>query len=209
MARHTAKSHKIRKVEILVIQIRIYESSTYDLINKFKDDTIQILSTNTMLNNSLYAKYLLSNFRIFLLLRKGSPIACYAKDIGGEYKELDPIYLKDEPLALTSSGSHSRQMALDIIKEAGFHPDFLQSVNRPVTLCRLAITGHASSLYPLSKEIKNVMAEHKDCIFTIPEHYKSATGHRYLYCKKTDMQRFPIGFCTMLEHVFHKVSNSM
>ncbi len=100
-------------------------------------------------------------------------------------------------------------MALDIIKEAGFHPDFLQSVNRPVTLCRLAITGHASSLYPLSKEIKNVMAEHKDCIFTIPEHYKSATAHRYLYCKKTDMQRFPIGFCTMLEHIFHKVSNSM
>lgn len=191
------------------VKIRIYESSTYDLIKKFEDDTIQILSTNTMLNNSLYAKYILSNFRIFLLLRKGSPIACYAKDIGNEYKELDPIHLKDEPLALTSSGSYSRQMALDIIKEAGFHPDFLQSVNRPVTLCRLAITGHASSLYPLSKEIKNVMAEHKDCIFTIPEHYKSATGHRYLYCKKTDMQRFPIGFCTMLEHVFHKVSNSM
>lgn len=191
------------------VKIRIYENSTYDLINKFEDGTIQILSTNTELGNSLYTKYILNNFRIFILLRKNSPVAGYAKNTGNEYKELDPIYLKDEPLALTSSGIYSRQMALNIIKEAGFHPEFVQSVNRPVTLCHLAITGHASSIYPLSKEIKNIMAEHKDCIFAIPEQYISAKAHRYLYCKKTDMDRFPIGFCTMLEHIFHKVSNSM
>ncbi len=190
------------------VNIRIYESSTYDLINKFEDGTIQVLSTNATLDNSLYAKTILDEFRLFILLRKGSPVACHAKDTGGEYKELDPIYLKDEPLALTSSGSRSRQMALDVISEAGLHPEFVQSVNRPVTLCRLAMTGHASAIYPLSNEIKNVMID-KDCIFAIPDHYKSANGHRCLYCIKSNLQRFPAGFYALLKHEFSEILKSL
>ena len=47
MARHTAKSHKIRKVEILVIQITIYRFPTcpffIDLVNALKCLILQAL----------------------------------------------------------------------------------------------------------------------------------------------------------------------
>ena len=65
MARHTAKSHKIRKVEILVIQIRIFEME-YILIIKSTTN----LKEERTINNILKMLVFVEENRVFLLVEK-------------------------------------------------------------------------------------------------------------------------------------------
>lgn len=183
------------------LDIKILESNSYDLVDKFRDGRIQVLSTNVPMEDSSCHYTVLGSFRLYILLRRGSPAAAYAVDTGGMYPELDPRYLEKEPMAISAPGSTSRKMALDILAQAGLHPDFLQSVNRPITLCTLADQGVASSLYALSREVMESMPD-KSCIYTIPQSYACAASRRLLVCRRSALSRFPSGFYPTLEDTF-------
>lgn len=190
------------------LDIKILESNSYDLVDKFQDGSIQVLSTNVPMNDPDNHYTVLGAFRLYILLRSGSPAANHAVDTGGEYPELDPRFLEKEPMAISAPGSSSRKMALDILNQAGLHPEFRQSVNRPITLCTLASQGIASSLYALSREVMESMPD-KHCIYTIPERYACASSRRLLVCRRSALARFPAGFYPMLEDIFRDCLNRM
>ena len=50
MARHTAKSHKIRKVEILVIQIGIFRTKYFIRLMRFKKGGLDMKILKSILN---------------------------------------------------------------------------------------------------------------------------------------------------------------
>lgn len=185
------------------IELRFYESNSVDLVQRFKDGIVDILSTNFQLDDPAYHMISLGIARLYIILRQGSPAADFAVDNGGEYPELDPIHLAHEPLATMADGSFCRQMSISILNQAGITPVFVQTVTRPTTLVRLAQTGVASSIYALSKEVRDTLAS-SHCEFEIPSSYADALAYRRLYCRKSSMLRFPAGFYTMLEELMRE-----
>ena len=184
------------------ISIRILESNSEDLVQKFREGAIQVLSTNMDVRDPEYHRTDLGSFRMYILLRRGSPAAAYAQDRGGAYPELDPIHLAGEPLAISAPGSRSRQMALEIYRQAGITPTFVQAVTRPTALTTLAESGVASSIYALSREVRNALSL-RELVYAIPDHYPSAVSRRLLLCRRSSLPRFPQGFYPELEEIFH------
>lgn len=185
------------------IELRFYESNSVDLVQRFREGVIDILSTNFRLDDPAYHMTSLGITRLYVILRHGSPAAHLAVDNGGEYPELDPVHLVHEPLATMAPGSFCRQMSISILKQAGIDPVFVQTVTRPTTLVRLAQTGVASSIYALSKEVRDTLAS-SHCEFEIPSSYADALAYRRLYCRRSSMSRFPAGFYIMLENLMRE-----
>lgn len=185
------------------ITIRMLESNSEDLVQKFREGAIQVLSTNMEVREPEFYRTDLGGFQMYILLRRGSPAAAYARNTGKEYPELDPIYLAEEPLAASAAGSRSRQMAIEIFQQAGITPVFVQSVTRPITLSTLAENGIASSIYAMSREVRNAMSL-RDCVYSIPERYRGASSRRLLLCRRSSLPRFPKGFYPELEEVFRQ-----
>lgn len=182
------------------INIRILESNSEELVQKFREGAIQVLSTNMDLQGPEYHRTDLGPFRMYILLRQGSQAAAYARDRGGDYLELDPIHLAEEPLAISAPGSRSRQMAMAIYRQAGIEPSFVQAVSRPITLTTLAENGVASSIYALSREVRSALSR-KSLVYAIPDGYP-AVSSRLLVCRRSSLPRFPKGFYPELEEVF-------
>ena len=185
------------------IELRIYESSSEDLVQRFREGVVDILSTNFKLDDPSLHMTSLGLTRLYVILRQGSDAARFAVDNGGEYPELDPVHLAHESLATMACGSFCRKMSISILNQAGITPEFVQTVTRPTTLVRLAQTGIASSIYALSREVRDTLAQ-SHCEFEIPEVYPDARTYRRLYCRKSSMSRLPDGFYTMLEDVMRE-----
>ncbi len=69
----------------------------------------------------------------------------YVKD-GKQY--LDPIYLVDELITLTSLGQASRKTAEEVLKKYGISPNILQEICHISTIYRYAMEGISSTVGP-------------------------------------------------------------
>ena len=183
------------------LSVRLREDSSGNLAALFQHGEVHILSTNQPFDDAEHHVSVLGDFRISILLRRGSPLADACRDCGGAFPELDPKLLAKEPIAISAPGSYSRKMALDVFQQAGIEPHIIQTVSRPIALCALAESGIASAMYPVSTEIRRALGSHTT-VCAIPKQYTAAYGRRYLVCSKSSLRKFPAGFYPMLENVF-------
>lgn len=155
------------------IRFSVYEGSFEDMLRALRDNIVQIVVTTGQFSKDGLVSYPFGRIPNVIFLRKGSPAAQYAYTENGR-RYLDPKYLEDEPLALTKKDQASRQMAENLIAEAGFKPRIEHESRHLATVYRYASQGIASAIIPLTK-IEEKRDQDFHLIHWIPETYQWAS----------------------------------
>lgn len=162
------------------IAFSVSEAYTKDMKNMLFENQLQIMVANEPTQVKGAVSYPFGpSIPIMIYLRKNSPAAQYAYVKNG-YKYLDPIYLADEPFAITRSGQATREAAEAIFKECGFTPHLLQETRHINNLYSFAKEGISSAIGPITFSIKE-MDQDNHLVYRIPESYRWSSVQTRIY----------------------------
>lgn len=155
------------------IRFSVHEATCLEMIQDLRDNIVQIVVTKD--HTAIYGiiPHRFGCVPNVILLRKGSPAAQYVYvEKGKQY--LDPKYLADEPLALTKRDQSSRQIAENLIAEAGFEPHVQYESRLLSTLYQYAFEGIASSIIPFTR-VEDIRDQDTHLVHWVPASYRWAS----------------------------------
>ena len=114
---------------------------------------------------------LLSRDPFLVVAPQGHPVGRFSRPGKGEYRELDLIYLQDQPLLMVRRGQRIRQIADALLAKAGIsQPDILLSLKSFETIQLLCAEGMGITLLPKQYAAITSLSTRPD-YFSIPESY--------------------------------------
>ena len=157
------------------IQFSCWEATTVELTRAIREATIQLAIINEPVKVENMIHHYFGGMQSMVFLRRGSPAATHIYEKDGK-QWLDPVFLQDEPIAMTKPGTSSRQLSDVILKECGVKPSRILETRMITTLYNYASKGIASSIAPC---IRSVFEEDEKnglgLICCIPESYRFST----------------------------------
>lgn len=155
------------------ISFSLCETSTSNMKKMLLDNQIQLMVTNepTQIKEAISYPFG-DSLPTVIFLRRNSPAArhAYLKN-GSQY--LDPRYIADEPISITTVSQSSRELADSIFEQCGITPHLLQETQHISTLYHYAQEGITTAIGPCTPAVKE-MDKDNHLLYLIPETYQWA-----------------------------------
>ncbi len=195
--------HELRQ-KCPAIRFSVLDAHTKDMLEALDNREVHMIIVNQAVPKEQFDSVLFGKMSTGIFLRKGSDAESHVEIHAGK-KYLDPIWLKDEPIAATRKGQASRAIADNIFREAGFSPNIVQEIRNMSGLYKMAKEGLTSSVSSITKEV-NDWDRDENLVCRIPKRYSMAQTQWQILLQPNILNSIPKDVFRVIEKVVQGVT---
>ncbi|MDO4193501.1 MAG: LysR family transcriptional regulator [Erysipelotrichaceae bacterium] len=186
------------------VHFSVLDAHTKDMLEAMDSHEVHMIIVNQAVPKEQFDSILFGKMSTGIFLRKGSPVESHIEMHAGK-KYLDPVWLKDEPIAVTRKGQASRRIADSIFIEAGFSPNIVQEIRNMSGLYKLAKEGLTSAVCTITREV-NEWDQDENLICRVPKQYSMAQTQWQILLQPNIADSIPKDVFRVIEKVIQGVT---
>ena len=186
------------------IRFSVLDAHTKEMLEALENREVHMIIVNQTVPKEQFDSILFGKMSTGIFLRRGSPAESHIEMHAGK-KYLDPVWLKDEPIAITRKGQASRKIAEGIFKEAGFTPNIVQEIRNMSGLYKLAREGLTSSVCTITQEVYD-WDRKDDLICRVPKQYSMAQTQWQILLQPNILDSIPKDVFRVIEKIVQGVT---